>query len=106
MQIEKLFNESILQKLFENRHEEFSRKFTNLTETKKQYENIEKRLKSLLLYINANHYNFVETEITEILTDMQVCIEYWNSGFYKIGVVDGMNLKQELQKRLEKSIYE
>lgn len=94
MQIEKIFSESILQKLFENRHEEFSHKFTTLTDTKKMYDNLENRLKSLLGYINNEHYNYAE-----------LCIEYWNSGFYKLGVIDGMNLKKELQKKLEENIY-
>ena len=105
MQIEKLFNESILQKLFENRHEDFSQKFTDFIETKKKYENVENRLESLLQYISADHYNYVKTEINEILTDMQICIEYCNSGFYKIGIVDGMNLKKEIKKMLEENFY-
>lgn len=105
MQIEKIFSESILQKLFENRHEEFSHKFTTLTDTKKIYDNLENRLKSLLGYINNEHYNYAELEIDGILSDMQVCIEYWNSSFYKLGVIDGMKLKKELQKKLEENIY-
>lgn len=69
------------------------------------YDNLENRLKSLLGYINNEHYNYAESEIDGILSDMQVCIEYWNSAFYKLGVIDGMNLKKELQKKLEENIY-
>lgn len=104
MNIEDFLKESILQTLFEARNDCFSHQITNANKTKKYRNNMEKRLKSVLNYVDGEHYKSIEKEIDEILWDLQGYVEYWDSTFYKFGLVDGMNLEKEIKKELEKKL--
>lgn len=104
MEIEKFFKESILQNLFNARNDAFSHKFIKSNKTKKIRDDLEKRLKALLVYVNEKHCKYVEKEMEEILWDMQGYVEYWDSTYYKFGVLDGFNLEKELKKELEEKL--
>lgn len=102
MNIEKFFNESMLDTLFENRYERFSHEVLKTSkENKNMRDNIENRLKSLLNFVNAEHYKYLENEIDEILWQIAGYSEHWDKLFYKFGLIDGINLDKELKKELE-----
>ncbi len=104
MNYDKFFKESILENLFDARNEEFSSIFTNSDKTKNMRDNIEKKLKALLLYVNGTDYKYVQKEMDDILWKMQGYAEYWNSAFYKFGLIDGMKIDKE-KKELEEKLY-
>lgn len=104
MIIEEFFKESILQTLFNARKEKFEY-YVQSTSKKdiEQKAEIENRLKALLNYIDGTHYEHAQKEMDEILWKMIEYTTFWNELFYKYGVVDGMNLKEEIKEELEKS---
>lgn len=104
MEIEKFLKESILQNLFNARNDEFADKLTNSSRTKQIRDKLEKQLKSLLIYVNSTDYEYVKKEMEEVLWYMQGYVEYWDSTYYKLGVVDGFNLDKEIKKELEKKL--
>ncbi len=101
--MEELFNNSVLETLYENRNEELSHYIIkNNNEYKEKEIAMEKKLKELLNYVSGEHYEALEKEIEDFLFDHVAYIsEFWCSKYYKIGFSDGLNVKNELAKEVE-----
>ena len=101
--MEKILNNSLLEKLYVDRNEEISHKIIkNSDDYKTSLKNMENKLKEILNYVPGELYTQIEGEIEDFLYENVMYIaEFWNSKFYKIGFVDGMNLKKDVEKELE-----
>lgn len=101
--MERLLNCSLLEKLYEDRNEELSRKIIKSSpEYKQALKESEDKLKELLNYIPGELYKQLEGEIEDFLYEhVMLLSNFWNSNFYKIGFIDGMNVKKDIEKELE-----
>lgn len=101
--MEEFLKSSLLDKIYEDRNEEFTHfVISNSKDYKKEKNKLEKRLTSLLNYIPGEHYEYVKNEIDEILYDFVGFTEFWNKPFYMLGIVDGLKLEKELKDEVEK----
>ena len=70
-------------------------------------EETETRLKSILNYVPAEHYKAVEKDIDDFLFDNFLGMaEFWNRNYYKLGFIDGMNVKKEMSEIMEVELNE
>ena len=101
--MEKLFNNSVLEKLFEDRNEELSHTIIkNSDDYRNSLKEMENKLKELLNYVPGELYNQIEREIDDFLYDHVLYLSnFWDSRFYKIGFIDGMNVKKDIENELE-----
>ncbi len=99
----KLFENSLLEKLFNSRSEELSHKIIkNSKEYQKLIKSMENRIKQILNYVPGEHYEAVEKDIDDFLFDHVLNIaEFWNNRYYKIGFSDGLRVKKEVEQSLE-----
>lgn len=106
MCMEKLFENSVLQNMYEQRYEELSHYIIkNNVEYKKLEKAMEDKLKELLNYVPAEHYTYLEREIDDFLFDHILELsEFWCSKYYKVGFADGLNAKKEIEVELEELI--
>ena len=106
--MEGFLNCSILDEIFETRQEEFSHKVIETSEDyMKLIEETETRLKSILNYVPAEHYKAVEKDIDDFLFDNFLGMaEFWNRNYYKLGFIDGMNVKKEISEIMEVELNE
>lgn len=101
--MERLFKNSILEKLFNSRSEELSHK---IIKNSKEYQELikcmENRIKQILNYVSGEHYEAVEKDIDDFLFDYVLNIAaFWNNRYYKIGFSDGLRVKKEVEQSLE-----
>lgn len=101
--MERLFKNSILEKLFNSRSEEISHKIIkNSKEYQKLIKSMENRIKQILNYVPGEHYEAVEKDIDDFLFDHVLNLaEFWNNRYYKIGFSDGLRVKREVEQSLE-----
>ena len=101
--IDDFFNCSILDELCEARREEFSSKVTtNSKEYQGLIDDTEKRMKELLNYVPKEYHKELEEKIEDFLFENVLEMsEFWNVNFYKLGFMDGLNAKKEIEKQME-----
>ncbi len=101
--MEKLFKNSVLEKLFNSRSEELSYKIIkNSKEYQELNKRMENRIKQILNYVPGEHYEAVEKDIDDFLFDHVLKLaEFWNARYYKIGFSDGLRVKKEVEQSLE-----
>lgn len=101
--MERLLNCSLLEKLYEDRNEDISHIIIKkCPEYKKSLKEMEDKLKELLNYIPGELYKELEGEIEDFLFEhVSFLSNFWNSKFYKIGFIDGMNVKKDIEIELE-----
>lgn len=101
--MERLLNCSLLEKLYEDRNEDLSHKIIKKSpEYKQALKESEDKLKELLNYVPGELYKQLEGEIEDFLYEhVMLLSNFWNSNFYKIGFIDGMNVKKDIEKGLE-----
>lgn len=101
--LKEFFNCSILDEIFETRQEKFSHKVIATSKKYMQFrEETETKLKSVLNYIPREHYEAVAREIEDFLFDNFLGMaEFWNKNYYKLGFLDGMNVKKEMAELME-----
>lgn len=101
--MDEYLKEPILTTLYHERNDRFSHHILkNSEEEHKLKANLENKLKALLTFIPAEHYQYVENEMDEILWAALEYSCFWDELFYKIGIADGMNLKKEISSVLER----
>ena len=101
-----IFNNHLLQKLYDDRNEVISYKVIKESEeyTKKVAE-MEKKLKQILNYVPGDMYQEIEKEIDDFMFDHVLQLaEFWCPKYYKIGFIDGMNVKKEIETELEELV--
>ena len=100
--MEELFENTVLQNLYEQRNLEFSHIIIkNSEEFRKEKGLIEKKIKELLNYVPGEHYKELENEIEDFLFDhISNLEEFWCARYYKLGFADGLNVKKELENEL------
>lgn len=101
--MEEFFKCSILNELFEARNDEFSR---NIWRNSKEYQDLleetESKLKGMLNFVEGSHYEFVEKEMETFLFDNVLKLaEFWDLNYYKLGFIDGLKAKKEIQEQME-----
>jgi hypothetical protein len=101
--IDKFFKCSILDELCDARRDEFSHKIIKYS---KEYQNLkddtERKIKELLDYVPGELYKELEQKIDDALfNNIMEMTEFWNVNFYKLGFMDGLNVKKELQEQME-----
>lgn len=100
--MDEFFRCSILSELYSSREEEFDRNIMkNSKKHKEILSDIENKIKNFLNYIPSEHYKFISKEIDDVLVKILLLSNFWNEEFYKLGVADGMNLKNEIKEKLE-----
>lgn len=104
MKIEEFFKESILQKLFDAKNEEFEHYISKTPEDKEKRNKIEKNLKALLTYVDGEHYEYVKKEMDEILWQMMEYAGWWNELYYKLGIIDGVKLDKEIKEEIKEEM--
>ena len=98
----KLFENSLLEKLFNSRSELSHKIIKNSKEYQKLIKSMENRIKQILNYVPGEHYEAVEKDIDDFLFDHVLNIaEFWNNRYYKIGFSDGLRVKKEVEQSLE-----
>ena len=98
-----LFENSVLEELYQHRNEEVSHHFIkNSKEYKEHEEAMENKLMELLNYVPGELYNQLKEDIEDFLFEYILSLsEFWCSKYYKVGFADGLNVKKELQVELE-----
>ena len=101
--MEELFNDSVLEELYEKRNEEVSH---YCIRHNKEYDEhrlkLEKELFKLLDYVPEEKRFKVQEEIEDfIFAYVMDLSEFWCSKYYKVGFADGLNVKKETQSELE-----
>lgn len=101
--MEELFNDSVLQELYDNRNMEVSHYcIRHDKEFDRQRKKLEKELSKILRYVPEEKRFKMENEIEDfIFGHINLMSEYWCSKYYKVGFADGLNVKKEIQKELE-----
>lgn len=99
----KIFNNSILEELYESKREETSdRIINNSKEYKNKIKELENNIKQILNYVPGDLYESMEEEINNSLFEYASYLEgFWTLQYYKVGFCDGLKLKQETEKSLE-----
>ena len=105
--MEVIFENSVLDELYQHRNEEVSHHFIKNSKEYKEHEKaMESRLMELLHYVPRKQYYHLKDDIEEFLFEHILCLsEFWCSKYYKVGFADGLNVKKELQKELEDLDY-
>ena len=101
--MERLFNCSLLEKLYEDRNEDLSHTIIKQSpEYKKSRKEIEEKLNEILNYVPGELYKELQDEILDFMFDhISFLSNFWNSRYYKIGFIDGMNVKKDTERELE-----
>ncbi len=101
--MEKLFNNEVLQELYDNRNEEISHYcIRNDKEYDRHRKKLEKELFKILRYVPEEKKFKMENEIEDFIYEhISLMSEYWCSKYYKVGFADGLSVKKEIQKELE-----
>lgn len=101
--MDELFNNSVLNEMYEDRSEKISNYLIKgNTEYEEKEKAMEDKLRELLNYVPGEHYKALEDEIEEFLFDhVMYMSEFWCEKYYKIGFADGLNVKKEIQTELE-----
>lgn len=101
--MEELFENSVLEELYNKRNEEVSHHCIRNSKEYKELEGaMENKLRELLNYVPGEHYKHLEGEIEEFLFEHILGLsEYWCSRYYKVGFADGLNVKKEIEEKLE-----
>ena len=106
--MERLFNCSLLEKLYEDRNEDLSHTIIKQSpEYKKSRKEIEEKLNEILNYVPGELYKELQDEILDFMFDhISFLSNFWNSRYYKIGFIDGMNVKKEMSEIMEVELNE
>lgn len=107
--MERLFKIPMLTRMYQARAEELEKYINNSNDNKSKLNNLEQKIKAILNYIPGEHYNVIETEMDDILMQIQEYANYWNEHFYKCAVVDAVRANEEIKQEMEKcngKIYE
>lgn len=101
--MEELFNNTVLDKLFEERNEKMSYAvIKNSQDYLLRERALQSKLSQLLEYVPKEKYTSMEREIEDFIFDhIGYMSEYWCSKYYKVGFADGLNVKKEVQTELE-----
>lgn len=101
--MDEFFKCSILDELFNARKDEFSRKvWRNSKEYKDLLEETESKLKEMLNFVEGCHYDYLEKEMDKFLFENVLqLVEFWDMNFYKLGFIDGLKAKKEIQEQME-----
>ena len=101
--MERLFTCSLLEKLYEDRNEDLSHTIIKQSpEYKKSRKEIEEKLNEILNYVPGELYKELQDEILDFMFDhISFLSNFWNSRYYKIGFIDGMNVKKDTERELE-----
>lgn len=101
--MERILKCSVLEKLFEDRNEELSYKIIkNSQEYNKAIKEMEDKLNGLIKYVPEEFHKQLENDIDDFLFDnISYLSNFWNSRFYKIGFMDGINVKKDIENELE-----
>ena len=107
--MEKLFKIPMLKIMYQTRAEELEKYINNSNDNKNKLNNLEQKIKAILNYIPGEHYNFIESEMDNILMEIQEYANYWNEHFYRCAVVYTVRTNEEIKQEMEKcngKIYE
>ena len=101
--MERLLNCSLLEKLYEDRNEDLSHIIIKkCPEYKKSRKEIEEKLNEILNYVPGELYKELQDEILDFMfVHISFLSNFWNSRYYKIGFIDGMNVKKDVERELE-----
>lgn len=101
--MEELFNDSVLQELYEQRNEEISHYVIRHNKEFDEHRlKLENELFKLLEYVPKEKRFKVQEEIEDfIFAHISEMSEFWCSKYYKVGFADGLNVKKEIQSVLE-----
>ncbi len=105
--MEIIFENFVLDELYQHRNEEVSHHFIKNSKEYKEHERaMENKLMELLNYVPGEHYNQLKEDIEDFLFEHILSLsEFWCSKYYKVGFADGLNVKKELQEELEDLDY-
>jgi len=99
--MDEFLKDKVLDDLYESKYEAFSHKIISESkEYKEQLDKFEHKIKEMLNFVEGAHYNYVESKLDEALFDMLGIVELWDKDFYKLGLVDGMKMQNELKELL------
>lgn len=107
--MEKLFEIPMLTIMYQARAEELEKYINDSENNKNKLENLEQQIKSILNYVPGEFYNSIESDMDNILMEIQEYANYWNEHFYKCAVIDTVRANEEIKKEMEKcngKIYE
>lgn len=107
--MEKLFKIPMLKIMYQARAEELEKYINNSNDNKNKLNDMEQKIKAILNYIPGEHYNAIESEMDNILMEIQEYANYWNEHFYRCAVVDTVRANEEIKQEMEKcngKIYE
>ena len=101
--MERLFNCSLLEKLYEDRNEDLSHTIIKQSpEYKQSLKEMEDKLNEILNYVPGELYKEIQDEMLDFMFDhISFLSNFWNSRYYKIGFIDGMNVKKDVERELE-----
>ena len=101
--MERLFNCSLLEKIYEDRNEDLSRIIIKQSpEYKQSLKEMEDKLNEILNYVPGELYKEIQDEMLDFMFDhISFLSNFWNSRYYKIGFIDGMNVKKDVERELE-----
>lgn len=99
--MKKLFKLPMLTRMYQARAEEFEKYMNDSPKNKIKLDSIEQKLKSILNFVSGEHYNFIESEMDNLLIEIQEYANFWNEHSYKLGVVDANRLNEEIKQEME-----
>ena len=74
----------------------------DLIGTDESRKEIEEKLNEILNYVPGELYKELQDEILDFMFDhISFLSNFWNSRYYKIGFIDGMNVKKDVERELE-----
>lgn len=102
--MENQINDSIIDTLYEEHNQKFTH---HIIKTSKEYRSkrceIEERLNKILKFVPKEHYDKCKKEIDDTLWIIVGFSEFWNKPMYKLGLIDGFKLGDEIKKEVEES---
>jgi len=101
--MENLFNCSILEELYDIRSDEISHKIIKIS---KEYRDLINDTELKIKQIATSGGNQNEFELQEIIDEVMFnnvmkLSEFWSNKYYKVGFMDGLNVKKELETQME-----
>lgn len=99
--------ESVIDELYRSKREEFSRfLIKNSSEYQELLTSMENKMKELINYVPKEKKVLLEMEIEDFMFGQVMALaELWEGNYYRLGFIDGIKLKKEINIELEESFY-